>query len=152
MKIGNPNCSEWLITSTTRSLSGFLVGTTIDGQNPAPQRMMIISLSIGFYSSQVVGRIFSINSIFLLLVTSLEAFPQFFSARTKVDPSTKINRIELVVEPTHLKKIYRQTWKMKNISKPPPFGIYLSVKVVLSLEPKKSSLQGTFGPEEHRAL
>lgn len=41
---------------------------------------------------------------------------------------------------------------MKNISKPPPFGIYLSVKVVLSLEPKKSSLQGTFGPEEHRAL
>ena len=48
VKIGNPNCSEWLITSTTRFLSGFLVGTTIDGQNPAPERMMIISLSIGF--------------------------------------------------------------------------------------------------------
>ena len=38
---------------------------TVDGQNPAPPRMMIIPLFIGLKPSQVVSRILSINSIFL---------------------------------------------------------------------------------------
>ena len=38
------------------------LGHTVDGQNPAPPRMMIIPLSIGFYTSQVVQDFWTIKS------------------------------------------------------------------------------------------
>ena len=40
---------------------------TVDGQNPAQPRMMIIPLFTWFYTSQVVSRISSINSIIVSL-------------------------------------------------------------------------------------
>ena len=62
---GNPAFFRGKLLVSGRVISmnpGIYGGLTVDGQNPAPPRMMIIPLFTWFYTSQVVSRISSINS------------------------------------------------------------------------------------------
>ena len=48
-----------------------LTQNTVDGQNPAPPRMMIIPLLVGFYTSQVVQDFFHQQYVVLFFLQGI---------------------------------------------------------------------------------
>ena len=66
----SPSAGPKIIPKCMDQMRDFLpkMGTTVDGQNPAPPRMMIIPLFIGFQPSQVVQDFFHQQYVTFLLV------------------------------------------------------------------------------------
>ena len=62
--------------------AGLFSGATVDGRNPAPVDMVIIPSYTGFYTSQVVSRISSINSMLVTGRVILDLFKGYLQKIT----------------------------------------------------------------------